>query len=365
MLLNAVSLAKASQDILDAALEPGRWSSVLQNVCEASGAFGANMMEPSGTESVRRILMTDSLANSMDAYLREEWHAREFRMRFMPMLGKTGVIMDRDYATEEQFKSLEYYRFLRQFNMGHSAIITFPAGNAPIFLVLQRHLHVGPFDDEERGLLQDVRRKLISAATIMKGLAAQKEEGMSAAFDMANVGCIFFDRSGRVTSLNARAQTYLGSDLQISNGQLRPRFPEDVVSLRTEMKRILSGPDEPSTDTGIVLLSRMDKGPIIVRLQRLSGHMLDIFSSASMVALIDDPHVSRQPSSKAVRDMFGLTAAEAEIALRLAEGASPREIAEQRSISYLTVRTHIRTIFQKTDTNRQSELTALLTRMRF
>ncbi|GAA3107804.1 hypothetical protein GCM10010520_60540 [Rhizobium viscosum] len=309
--------------------------------------------------------MTDSLANSMEAYLREEWHSREFRMRFIPTLGRTGVIMDRDYATEEQFKTLDYYKFLRQFNMGHSAIVTFPAGNSPIFLVLQRHLDVGPFDEEERVLLQDVRRKLISATMIMQGLAAQKVAGMSAAFEMANVGCIFFDRSGRVTSLNAKAQTYLGNDLQISNGQLRPCFPGDALRFRTEMNRMLSGPQEPLNDTGTVFLSRADKCPLIVRLQRLSGHMLDVFSSASVVALIDDPHRPYRPPLKVVRDMFGLTAVEAEIALRLAEGASPREIGEERSISYLTVRTHIRTIFQKTDTNRQSELTALLTRMRF
>ncbi|MHA6729469.1 response regulator [Devosia sp. A369] len=62
-----------------------------------------------------------------------------------------------------------------------------------------------------------------------------------------------------------------------------------------------------------------------------------------------------------VRD-FGLTPAEARVALALADGKQPAQIAADLDIARTTVVFHLRNIFQKTDTNRQAELVALLLR---
>lgn len=60
--------------------------------------------------------------------------------------------------------------------------------------------------------------------------------------------------------------------------------------------------------------------------------------------------------------MFGLTAAEARVALALFEGLTPREAAVRLSISPHTVHVHLAHIFEKTATNRQAELIRLLMR---
>lgn len=57
---------------------------------------------------------------------------------------------------------------------------------------------------------------------------------------------------------------------------------------------------------------------------------------------------------------FGLTVAESRLAARLAEGRSVAEAAKVAGISIATARTHLRNIFAKTATSRQSELALLL-----
>lgn len=59
---------------------------------------------------------------------------------------------------------------------------------------------------------------------------------------------------------------------------------------------------------------------------------------------------------------YGLTPAEARIALALVEGKQPAQIAIVLEISRTTVAFHMRNIFQKTGTNRQAELVALMLR---
>lgn len=64
--------------------------------------------------------------------------------------------------------------------------------------------------------------------------------------------------------------------------------------------------------------------------------------------------------AEALRRRFGLTPAEARVALLLGRGRSVGEIAAALGVATTTVRTHLRQIFAKTNTHRQSELLMLL-----
>lgn len=55
----------------------------------------------------------------------------------------------------------------------------------------------------------------------------------------------------------------------------------------------------------------------------------------------------------------GLTAAEAAVLRHVADGLSPREVADRLHISYATVRTHLLMLYQKTGCRRQAELVRL------
>lgn len=70
--------------------------------------------------------------------------------------------------------------------------------------------------------------------------------------------------------------------------------------------------------------------------------------------------IRRLPVPERLTVWLGLSPTEASLACELAAGFDVGEIAARRSLSELTVRTHLRTIFEKTKTHKQRDLVALL-----
>jgi len=68
------------------------------------------------------------------------------------------------------------------------------------------------------------------------------------------------------------------------------------------------------------------------------------------------------PQTAFLKNRFGLTPAEARVVHRLVSGDSLRSAAKALGIQYETVRTHLKSIFQKTGTRRQVELVVVVVR---
>jgi DNA-binding CsgD family transcriptional regulator len=71
---------------------------------------------------------------------------------------------------------------------------------------------------------------------------------------------------------------------------------------------------------------------------------------------------ARMPQTAFLKNRFGLTPAEVRLVLRLVSGDSLRSAAKALGIKYETVRTHLKSIFQKTATRRQAELVIVVIR---
>lgn len=61
-----------------------------------------------------------------------------------------------------------------------------------------------------------------------------------------------------------------------------------------------------------------------------------------------------------LRQLYGLTRAEARIVVELAKGKRLQEVADELSVSLNTVRNQLKQAFAKTSTNRQSDLVSLV-----
>lgn len=81
-----------------------------------------------------------------------------------------------------------------------------------------------------------------------------------------------------------------------------------------------------------------------------------------IVALLD--HDNRSAANpQTLQRMYGLTGAETLLALRLAQGDAPLDIAQSWHLSRTTIRSQLASLFAKTETKRQAELVALLARI--
>jgi DNA-binding CsgD family transcriptional regulator len=68
------------------------------------------------------------------------------------------------------------------------------------------------------------------------------------------------------------------------------------------------------------------------------------------------------PDPEVLRELFSLTPAEARVSAMLVLGQNAKEIASESKTSVETARTHIKRVFSKTGTTRQSEFVFLVLR---
>lgn len=91
--------------------------------------------------------------------------------------------------------------------------------------------------------------------------------------------------------------------------------------------------------------------------------VLDCAPDGTSIVILLDLDECAQPSTATLQRMFGLTPAEANLALAIAQGGTPDKIAASRRVSRTTVRSQLARVFAKTQTGRQAELVRLLGRL--
>lgn len=359
--LNLDELDRALDRCLEAAIDPTLWPEVMDRVVAATGSFGANLI-PTSNITPGAVVITDSMKAGFEQYWADGWNVADWRLQGVPLLKRKGTARDQEYTSREQFENSSFYKFQAKYGIGRSCIIGFNSAPDEILtLTLHRTLDRDFYSDEEASSLQKVGMRLAASAEMAKAISGVKVSGMREALDMSGVAAVFFDRFFRVTAVTAAMEKLLGHGIDIGNGILMCHDPRATSAIQNKMRQVIGAKWLHSTEpSGPLLISRTDRRPLRVLVQRLGGNLPDIFAHSVGVCLITDPDQGRQSDAQHLSKVFGFTRSEAATAAMIAQGLSLREIAEQRHISYETVRSHLRSIFGKTDTKRQAELVKLL-----
>ena len=179
---------------------------------------------------------------------------------------------------------------------------------------------------------------------------ARNRSSVLQVLDRIGCGYVILDEQTRIVGWNAAAASVVAEGLEpASTGK----------QISAALRRLVLGASMlivPGYLDWVAMPSR--GGKRIVLRDSLDEGSADI----SVVALFDRATKSR-PNPETLRQMFGLTAAETQLAIRLAIGDAPLEIARSWKLSKTTVRSQLASLFQKTETNRQGELVALLNRV--
>ncbi len=99
---------------------------------------------------------------------------------------------------------------------------------------------------------------------------------------------------------------------------------------------------------------------LVLHVVPLRGAGLDVFTGALSIVFITSMVASSSPAPSLLQALFDLTPAEARIASQITEGKSIEQISLATGLSQNTVRTHLKSVFQKTGVERQAELVSLL-----
>ena len=214
-----------------------------------------------------------------------------------------------------------------------------------------------------RALLPYVAR-LISLANDA-AVARSVADGLASAFDCLSDNVLVLSDRGEVEFTNAGAKRLLAlrDGLHVVRASLRCADTASTILFTRAVAAVQSrgGPEEVS----LRLPRPSGLPPLDVRLRRIPAGPLELSGRHRVMLLVEQTMPDHALEGWSGGQQYGLTARETDIAVLLAGGQDLRTVAVTLGISYQTARSHLRSIFAKTDMHRQSELIrAVLSTMR-
>jgi len=250
------------------------------------------------------------------------------------------------------------------------------AGDAAAALVwLQKSL-----DKREADFVQivfdPVLRSSLSHAPAFKALVAQvapvAHQGpaptrglggeLAEVLDRSLHGLILLGPDGRLRHANLAAERMLAESggLRLADGRLSAERAEDAKRLQGLIERAGSA-DGGRSGGSMGLQTPSRQLPLSVTIVPMkSGRAEALGTDHSVLVCVTDLDAGVALPEQQLRELFGLTPAEARLALALFEGSTPAEAAADFGLSPHTVRAQLARIFEKTGANRQSGLMRLM-----
>jgi DNA-binding CsgD family transcriptional regulator len=225
----------------------------------------------------------------------------------------------------------------------------------------------GPgLQDASTGAAATVRTDL--PTIVASSLEARPHAGHAAeaVLDKLNRGVVIFDQEGRVHYANdAALRAAHGSGaIAIQEGQLN--FGEPAAQGRFEafLQQGRERADGGAGQSSVVMRIGAGTGrpPFRVLLSPLNtaGDSAAASRPAENVLMIYEPHADRHVPKRILRELYGLSDAEADLTVLLFEGDSLDAASQRLHISVNTAKTHLHHVFIKCDVHSQGELLQLL-----
>jgi DNA-binding CsgD family transcriptional regulator len=172
------------------------------------------------------------------------------------------------------------------------------------------------------------------------------------------------DGRGRVKHANRLAQELMGDGVTLVGG--RPTASDPAINRRLQQLISSALVDGLTKNVSCVptVIDRDEAPWLWVEAMPVTAFRSDLFSAGRAILLLTDLTSQPQPDIGLLRIAFGLTAAEARLAATLASGIGLTEAAAARGINRETARSQLKSVFVKTGTRRQAELTGLIARLR-
>lgn len=361
--------------IYEGPLEARPWQSALPRLRELFDAQVASLVLRPPAEHDRGLILNSvrdggghSLADPND------WEVSAYREQFFALdpfinLPLNKVVTLQDMLDGNELEHSDYYRhYLQPVDLFHIlGIDTAEPGGMVARLRFSRRRRDGAFERADRSLLERITPHLQRAIHIYARLSRTTSERdlYAGAVDQLSVATVILDETGRVLNTNALAKALLEQrnglllreqHLQIEGRDLNRRLQEALTTvIRAQQRgeasvvRALRVPRE----TG-----RQDLGLVIRPIA--SSEWGEAQASPCAAVFISDPDLRESASQQTLGELFGLTPAEANLAILLSRGLSLAEVSEAQNISQHTARAQLKAIFAKTGVSRQAELVRLV-----
>lgn len=204
---------------------------------------------------------------------------------------------------------------------------------------------------------QTVGERLAMLRDYLGNLEAERRM-VSQALDAVPLAVTVVDRNGTVRFANRFAERLLEQKdgLLILQGRLTAARSKENNQLRERILEVAGSARNAALPPWAAMRIERENGTAWFISMAPLGQISQGATDDMAIVMISDPNMPLKPSTSMLRQLHGLTYAEADILGRLTVGMRLGDIAEELGISVETVRTHLKAIFTKTGTSRQADL---------
>ncbi len=365
----------AVEAIYEAAPEPERWPQALDLVGRCFGDHTVNMFWQRDDGSRGMLPSLRCSKELSDAYNEKWWpyDIRAIRAFERGFMFARDAVTDRHLVTEEEMATHPFFtHYITPFGCKWlMATIISPDLRVPVAIVVHRGPSKPAFSDDDLLLLTKLGRHAEKSLRLSMRLfdAELSSLGLSDALSRFGMGVFVLDALGRIVFSNSAAQRHVDDGFVVAEERLVAAFAADREVLGAALSSMLRGAsaDLAADPRPILVRRRSSERPLAVYVLPLRGSrdaaIEHFLVRAKAIVLVVDPEPEQPPDPTVVRDVLGLTLSEARLAALVGSGVAPREAAETLNITEGTARVVLKRIFSKVGISRQSELSALITKL--
>lgn len=361
--------------IHDAGLDPTQWPAALAGMLTLLDVSAALLFSPLQTNSPDWLIASCGLA---DDFLNrcaepdpgaETWIGAGMARR---LFAAGRVLTEADFMPGRPALAVDYRQnALFPAGLSHLCCAVVHGSDdpsaKPTLMTLFRDHGAPSFGHRDKALSRMLARHIARALTVAQRLQTTKTACHDSleALDLIATGVVIFDDGGQITHLNPACRRLLTADDKSANttkGRDNPREapmpPTNAAPrhLQALVARTLAGmsADRP----GYGRLARGgSRSPLILMIMPCAGNKA---GGQPHIGYLLDPDHRRPPDARLFADVYQLTPAEIRLLGHLAGGSSLGDIATATATSPETLKSQLKSIFQKTGTHRQGDLYGLV-----
>jgi len=274
-----------------------------------------------------------------------------------------------DFVSEDEWeKNAFYQQFLAPMDVFHVLgvdMCTADGGGCQIRICRPQNApSFSPLDKEYLELLVVHMKRCVELHA--KQYETQSTNQLFASvIDRLMFGSIMLDQYGFVLHQNKIAEdtTARKDGLSVTSGKVHALMENDNKELQNLITNALAvhSQDLPNIVKALSISRPQGDCPLGILVRNVTAESwVEGDRKAAVAILFRDPLCAVETSHDAVRRLFGFTPAEAGLAMILADGKTLDEAAAELGVSMNTVRTHLKSMFLKTSTTRQTDLVRMI-----
>jgi DNA-binding CsgD family transcriptional regulator len=353
--------------LYEAPTHPGAWLDFMGRFGRLINACGGqyHLWDPAQNQMGFSVI-TEQYPESDTAYYNTHLAPIDPRRRLTEQAPAGQWFYDYEHFDARFVDRSDVFRWLQSFDIRYSAGVRLTEeGGMLAVMGLFRAPGQSAFDTEARRWLDRVTPHIQRASMLhlrLESLRASAGAGWQAA-NLLDYPILIVDERACLRFANLAAENLLrlpGAPVQVRQGALGSPTPSVQEKLGAAVRMATRRAGRRGT---VLALQRSPGAPVYQLVVLPTREDCEFtFGSDRPLALITlgAPGQGRSVEAELLRQLFGLSDAEARVVAAIAQGSTLKDVAEESGVSINTVRTQLHSAFGKTDTHRQAELVALV-----